>query len=430
MRGEVPRSVLVVGAVRSGVAAAEALARHGARVRLHDRRDDLRPGVPHAVELALGDVEPAALLAGVDVVVKSPGVPAASPVIAAAVADGVPVWGEIELGYRLLPDEARVVGITGTNGKTTTTELAGAMLRAAGVATFVAGNVGTALTGVAPTMSPHGVVVCELSSFQLEDVRTLRCAAAAMLNLPPDHLDRHGTMAAYGEAKLRIFERQEPGDVAVLNADDPWTRALTSLPGRADVIRVGAADADRLGFAASRLRGDHNRENVAVAAALARAVGADDASITAALAAFAPVPHRLEHVGDAGGVSFWNDSKATNVDATLKALTAFPEGRLRLILGGSDKGADFAALGAALAGVARSVYLVGPAGARLRTLLDPVVQTRWCGTLEPALDAAIADAEPGDAVLLAPACASFDEFASYAERGDTFRALAHARGVA
>jgi UDP-N-acetylmuramoylalanine--D-glutamate ligase len=205
--------------------------------------------------------------------------------------------------------------------------------------------------------------------------------------------------------------------------------ALPGVPGDGRLVRTHGTEAERAGFAAGRLRGAHNRENVAVAAALARALGADDAAVRRAVARFAPIPHRLEHVGDVGGVSLWNDSKATNVDATLKALTAFEGGSLRIILGGSDKGADFAPLAAALAGHVRSAYLIGPAGRRMAPLVQAVVPAAVCDTLEPALDAALADAEPGDAILLAPACASFDEFTSYEARGDRFRELARARGA-
>jgi UDP-N-acetylmuramoylalanine--D-glutamate ligase len=329
------------------------------------------------------------------------------------------VWSEVELGFRLLPPGARLVGVTGTNGKTTTTELCAAMLEAPS-----AGNVGRALCEVAPALAPGAAVVCELSSFQLEDVVTLRCDAAGLLNVTPDHLDRHGTLEAYRDAKLRIFERQRPQDVAVLDLDDPAVAALGPLPGQGRRVEVRGADADAAGFAEGRLVGAHNRENVAVAAALAHALGASEDAIRAAVRDFAPVRHRLERVAEIGGVTWWNDSKATNVDATLKALTAFPDGRVHLILGGSDKGADFGPLVRALAGRVLAVYLTGPAGARMRTIFDRSATCAvWAETLAQAVRAGREAARPGDVVLLAPACASFDEFASYEERGDTFRAL-------
>jgi UDP-N-acetylmuramoylalanine--D-glutamate ligase len=413
------RSALVVGAARSGRAAARELAARGVRVRLHDARAEALAEAPPGVEPALGPADPGALLAGVDVLVKSPGVPAEAPVVAAARAAGLPVWSEVEVGYRLLPPGARLVGVTGTNGKTTTTELCAAMLGAPS-----AGNVGRALCDVAPGLAAGGVVVCELSSFQLEDVVTLRCDAAGLLNITPDHLDRHGSMEAYRDAKLRIFERQRPQDTAVLDVDDPAVAALGPLPGAGRRVEVRGADADAAGFAEGHLVGAHNRENVAVAAALARALGATDDAIRTAVRAFAPVPHRLEPVAEIDGVRFWNDSKATNVDATLKALTAFPDGRVHLILGGSDKGADFGPLVRALAGRVLAVYLTGPAGARMRPLFDrSATRAVWAGTVAEAARAAREAARPGDAVLLAPACASFDEFANYEARGEAFREL-------
>ncbi len=429
MSGDLPDRALVVGAARSGVAAAGALAARGVAVVLHDAAADLRQPVAEGVALALGADDPAALAGAADVLVKSPGVPESAAVVQAARAAGIPVWSEVEVGFRLLPAGARLVGITGTNGKTTVTELVGAMLAAAGAPAVVAGNVGVALSGIAGDVPAGGIVVCELSSFQLEDVATLRCDAAALINLTPDHLDRHGTMEEYGRCKLRVFERQRAADKAVLNDDDPWVAALAALPGAARVVRTRGAEAEALGFGRSRLRGSHNRENVAVAAALARAMGAPDEAIARAVEAFRPVPHRLEHVGDIGGVSLWNDSKATNVDATLKALTAFEGGAVRIILGGSDKGADFAPLAVGLAGAVRAAYLIGPAGRRMATLVGAVVAATAYDTLEPALDAALRDARPGEAILLAPACASFDEFTSYEARGDRFRSLAAARGA-
>lgn len=420
------RSALVIGAARSGVAAARALAARGVPVRLHDARSQLDPEVPAIVELALGVREPATLLADVDLVVRSPGVPAASPVLVAARAAGIAVWSEVELGYRLLPAGCYLIGITGTNGKTTVTELVGAMVRASGLPVALAGNVGVALTGVAETASQGTIIVCELSSFQLEDVHELRCDAAALLNLTPDHLARHGTLEEYGRCKLRIFERQRAADVAVLNGDDPWVAALPALPGAGQRVVTHGRDAEAIGFAGSRLVGDHNRENVAVAVALARAVGVPELAIVAGLASFAPVAHRLEHVATIDGVTYWNDSKATNVDATLKALTAFAPGAVRLILGGSDKGADFAPLAAPVRAAAASVYLVGPAGERMLALSFGTPAS-FLGTLAAAVAAASRDALVGDAVLLSPACASFDEFSDYAARGEAFRRLVEAR---
>jgi UDP-N-acetylmuramoylalanine--D-glutamate ligase len=426
---DLPGTALVLGAARSGLAAAAALAARGVRVHLHDDAVHLDVQPPHGVAATFGPVDADALVRRSDVVVKSPGIPGESGLVQAARAAGIPIWSEVEVGARLLRPGVRIVGVTGTNGKTTTAELTGAMLAAAGFDVVVAGNVGVPLTAIADGVEADALVVCELSSFQLEDVATLHCAAAALLNLTPDHLDRHHSLAEYGRCKLRIFERQTPADVAVLNDDDPWCAALETVPGAGRLARTTAAGADGAGFAEGRLRGQHNRENVAVAAALATAMGAPPHAVRAAVRAFATVPHRLEPVGSIGGVELVNDSKATNVDAALKALTAFEGTGLHVILGGSDKGADFGSLAAGLAGKVRAAYLIGPAGRRMEPLIAATVPTIVCDTLEPALDAALVAAVPGDTILLAPACASFDEFRDFAARGDRFRSLARARGA-
>ena len=302
-----PRRALVVGLARSGRAAAAALARRGVNVVAADRSPDADPGRlgDAGVELRLGAEEEETLLAGVELVVKSPGVPAESPPVAAARQRGIPIWSEVELGYRLLPAGARLIGVTGTNGKTTTTELLGAILRADGRQVEVAGNVGRALTDAAEAAADDSWVVCELSSFQLEDVHTLACDVAVLLNLEPDHLDRHGTFEAYRDAKLRIFERA-----------------------RAKVVPRGMG-LDGIEFAADdplpaepRIPGLHNRENAAAATAAARAVGVGDDAIAEGLRAFAGVPHRLELVRELRGVRYVNDSKATNTAAARAAAVA------------------------------------------------------------------------------------------------------------
>ncbi|MGI9187289.1 MAG: UDP-N-acetylmuramoyl-L-alanine--D-glutamate ligase [Gaiellales bacterium] len=416
---------IVLGAGRSGLAAATALAEAGREVTLVD---DDPAGVSGAPVPVIGpeDVD----YEECEAIIRSPGVPNGHPVLQAAHERGIPIWSEVELGYRLLPPGARVVGITGTNGKTTTTELVGAMLHAAGLPYQVCGNVGIALCEVAPLLPEGAIVVCELSSFQLEDIISFHCDAAALTNVTPDHLDRHGSMEEYARIKLRIFETQDEQDTAVLNVDDPFCDDQRRVPGDGEVVRVRGADADELGFAESRLRGDHNRENVAVAAALARAVGATEAAIASAVQEFRPVAHRLEDCGEAGGVRFWNDSKATNVDATLKALTAFPGEPVRLILGGSDKGADFAPLAAALVGHVQRAYLTGPAGRRMaEPLVARGVDAVVCDDFDAAVRRATEESVPGDHVLLAPACASFDEFTDYVARGEHFRELAAALGA-
>ncbi len=353
---------------------------------------------PVLVDRSLGNEDDLSLLDGIEVVVKSPGVPGEAPLVQEARARGIPVWSEVELGYRLLAG-ARFVGVTGTNGKTTTTELLGAIFRAAGRDVAVAGNVGTPLTSIRAA----DWVVCELSSFQLEDVHELACDVAVLLNLEPDHLDRHGTFEAYRRAKLRIFERARARVV-------PRGLGLAGIEFSAD---------DELP-AEPLLRGRHNRENAAAATAAARAAGIDDAQIAAALATFAGVPHRLEVVAEREGVRYVNDSKATNVAAALRALAAYADEPVRLILGGSPKGEDFAPLAAAIGPNVRSVHLIGVEADRLAEVIDGARDE----TLERAVAHAARLAEPGDVVLLSPACASFDQYENFEQRGEAFRRLA------
>jgi UDP-N-acetylmuramoylalanine--D-glutamate ligase len=369
---------LVYGLARSGRSAAE-------------RLDD-----PVLVDRSLGNEDDLSLLEGIDVLVKSPGVPGEAPLVVAARASGVPVWSEVELGYRLLPD-AHFVGVTGTNGKTTTAELLGAIFREAGRDVAVAGNVGTPLTSVRAA----DWIVCELSSFQLEDVHELSCDVAVLLNLEPDHLDRHGSFEAYRNAKLRIFERSRAQVV-------PRGSGLPGIEFAAD---------DELP-AEPLLRGAHNRENAAAATAVARAVGIGDEQIAAALRTFPGVPHRLELVAERGGVRYVNDSKATNVAAALRGLAAYADEPVHLILGGSRKGEDFAPLAAALGPNVRSVHLIGETAGELAAVIP---QARRDGDLATAL--AAIDARPGEVVLLSPACASYDQYRDFEERGEDFRRL-------
>ena len=415
---------LVVGLARSGVAACEAIRRvwPEAEVVAADQRADVEVGRLRelGVEPVLGgDVVP---VQGLSAVVKSPGVPSQTDQVVAARAAGVPVWSEVELAARMLPNP--IAGVTGTNGKTTTTELLGAMLRSGGLACEVAGNVGRPLSALAGRVDPNAWIACELSSFQLEDIDTLRCRIGVALNLTPDHLDRHGTVEEYLRCKLRIFENQRPGDVAIVNGDDPTLRDA-ELPGLGDRVVVTREQAKEIDWERALLRGDHNLENALAAAAAARAAGVRSIDVDRALREFAPLPHRLEPVATAGGVEFVNDSKATNPDATIQALTAFP-GAVHLILGGSLKGSDFTDLATALAGspVAQT-YLIGAAADAIAESLDAAgVPFERSGTLAAAVDSAAAAARPGDTVLLSPACASFDQFRDYEDRGDTFRRLA------
>ncbi len=402
-----PRRALVVGLARSGLAAATALAGRGVQVVAADRSPDVDAGRLGGlgVELRLG-TEEEALLEGVELVVKSPGVPAESVLVAGARSRGIPVWSEVELGYRLLPAGSRLIGVTGTNGKTTTTELLGAILRSAGRTVEVAGNVGRALTDAALTAVEGSWIVCELSSFQLEDVHTLACDVAILLNLEPDHLDRHGSFAAYRAAKLRVFER---------------ARAKV-VPRGFGIDGIEFAADDRLP-AEPLIPGRHNRENAAAATAAARALGVPDDAIAEALRTFPGVPHRLELVRELHGVRWVNDSKATNTAAARRGVAAY-DAPLRLILGGSLKGEDFNPFVRDLPASVRSIYLIGAASDELADALDAAGrQYARAGDLATAVSRAAADAEPGDVVLLSPACASYDQFANFEERGATFRRL-------
>ncbi|MFN2628844.1 MAG: Mur ligase family protein [Gaiellaceae bacterium] len=403
---DLPRRVLVVGIARSGRAAALALARRGVQVIAADRSAAADPGrlAEAGVEVHLG-IEEDSLLQGVELVVKSPGVPGESPLPAAARARRIPVWSEIELGFRLLPANP-LVGVTGTNGKTTTSELLGAIFRAAGRPVEVAGNIGRPLVQVAEAIAPDAWVVCELSSFQLEDVHELACEIAVLLNLEPDHLDRYGSFETYRDAKLRIFERSGAAIVP---------RGL-GLPG----IAFEAADplpAEPL------IPGVHNRENAAAATAAARVAGIDDAAIAEALRTFPGVPHRLELVRELRGVRYINDSKATNTAAARRGVASFAA-PLRLILGGSLKGENLERFARDLPPAVRSVHLIGDAADELAAALDRAGRPyQRDGNLATAVRGAAAEAEPGDVVLLSPACASFDQFDGFEQRGDAFRRL-------
>ena len=405
-----PDRVLVVGLARSGTAAVSVLRARGVEVRGYDA-DPAVAGEALDADLRLGPWEDE-ILDGVGLLVKSPGVPSSSEPIVAARARSVPVISEIELGARLLPNP--LLGVTGTNGKTTTTALLGVILEAAGWPVEVAGNIGRPLTALVDAVDPDAWIVCELSSFQLEDVETLRPRVAVLTNLEPDHLDRHGSFEAYAAAKLRAFARQGPDDVAVV------PRGFGPVPGEAR--RVEFSDDDPLP-AEPRLRGAHNRENAAAAAAAARAIGVPDAAIAEALGAFPGVEHRIEEVGTVAGVLYVNDSKATNAAAALRALASFPGRRKHLILGGRGKAEPYDALAAACAPGDRA-YLIGEAAGDLAAAFEAAhVPYVVEGTLAAALAAASHAGSPGDVVLLTPACASYDQFRSFEQRGEEFRRL-------
>ena len=409
-----PRRALVVGLARSGQAAALLLAERGVPVVAVDRAPDLDVGRlgGAGVEVHLGTEEDR-LLDGVDLLVKSPGVPGESPLPAAARRRGIPVWSEIELGFRLLRNP--FVGVTGTNGKTTTSELLGAIFRAAGRPVAVAGNVGRPLTALVDEVDDAAWIVCELSSFQLEDVHRFRPRIGVLLNLEPDHLDRHGTFDDYRSAKLRLFEHQTEADVAVV------ARGFGAVPGGGMRLEFDADDdlpADPL------IPGRHNRENAAAATAAARAAGIEDAAIAEALRTFPGVEHRLELVAEVDGVRFVNDSKATNASAARRGIEAFAGQPLRLILGGSLKGESFDELAESRPPSVRASDLIGEASDDLAAALGRAGRLyRRSGDLATAVGAAAGEAEPGDVVLLSPACASFDQFRDYEERGATFRRL-------
>jgi UDP-N-acetylmuramoylalanine--D-glutamate ligase len=382
-----------------------------------DRREDVdsRRLREEGVEVVLGADDPE-LLDGVDLLVKSPGVPPAAPVAAAARERGVTVWSEVELGFRLLANP--ILGVTGTNGKTTTSELLGDIFRAAGEDVAVAGNVGRPLTGLDGALGEGAWIVCELSSFQLEDVDTFRPHIAVLLNLAPDHLDRHKTFEDYRDAKLRIFQNQTAEDVAVV------PRGFGPIPGEAQRIEFSLEDELP---AEPAIAGEHNRENAAAATVAARAAGIPDDAIADGLSSFAGVPHRLELVREVGGVRFVNDSKATNPEAAERALSAYPPG-IRLILGGSRKGIPFERLAkrAAASGVAQA-YLIGDSADEIaEALAAEGVRFTYSRDLATAVQDAFRDADPGEVVLLSPACASYDQFRDFEERGERFRELVDA----
>jgi len=437
-----PGPYLVVGLARSGQAAARLLRRRGAEVTGYDAgspagAESLRE---RGVSVSLGG-DGVELLAGAGCVIKSPGVPRQAAVIAAAIERGVPVIGELELAWRLLPN--RFVGVTGTNGKTTVTELLGQIWRRADEPVAVAGNVGTPLASLIGEVDPQATVICECSSFQLEDAVAFAPECGVLLNVAPDHLDRHAGLDEYLAAKLRMFSNQRPIDVSVINRSDPALRPI-SLPGSGRRVsfcrgKPGEVTCDALVSSGAitlagtpllrldelSLAGPHNADNAAAAAAAAGAFGIDRAAIAAALRSFPGVPHRLERVGEHGGIAYVNDSKATNVAAAAAGLRSFEPGTVRAILGGSLKGDGFADLVDPVAERCASCYLLGNAAAALDRDLEPAweagVTRRRCGNLADAVGAATADAVPGDVVILAPACASFDAYRDYEERGEHFR---------
>jgi UDP-N-acetylmuramoylalanine--D-glutamate ligase len=433
-----PRRVLVIGFQRTGRALARTLAGRGTAVRVVDGRHAGALGVDPAawagVDLRLGQEEAPALLDDVDWVVPSPGVPRQHPLLAAARTRGVPIASEIELATRL--GRARVVAITGTNGKSTTTSLVGRALTLAGQRTFTGGNLGRPLIEAVDTDAE--VWVAEVSSFQLEWVAAFRPAIGCLLNVTPNHLDRHADFAEYRAAKARLFAAQTPHDVAVINRDDPETAGIgrgvsarvvsfgeapvpegAFIAGGAVVVRLEGSE-ERILLQRTRLAGRHNVENIMAAALVARLAGASLAAVQEAVDTLEPLPHRLALVVERQGVAWYDDSKATNVGAAVKSLASFT-GPVVLLAGGVDKGGDYAPLAAAARDKARLVLVFGEAREQIATSLTAAgVCVRRVDDLSQAVRAAAETARPGDTVLLAPACSSFDMFTDYAARGRAF----------
>jgi len=453
------KRVLVVGLGKSGVAAALFLAARGATVTVSDAKpaEQLRTEIAalaeRGVAVEAGEHGPETFTRQ-DLIVLSPGVPGDLSVLQQARSAGIPIIGEIELAARFL--QGTVVAITGSNGKTTTTTLTGEIIASGGRKTLVGGNIGTPAITFVEQSSPDTWVVLEISSFQLETVASFRPHVAAVLNLTPDHLDRHGSMERYIAVKARIFENQQAGDFAVLNDDCEATRRL------ADDLRAGGSGQTMLCFTRKQssgappvergafvrdgrifyrgdgargdteteimplaeipLKGTHNVENVLAAVAIGMAAGIEPAAIRRAVREFRAVEHRLEYVATIGGVEFFNDSKATNVDATVKALESFPA-NVHLILGGRDKDSDYGTLRGLFPGRVKRVYTIGEAAGKIAAQLGEAVPLVAAQTLESAVRHAAGAAVSGDIVLLAPACASFDQFSSYEHRGRVFKQL-------
>ena len=439
------KRALVVGLGKSGVASALFMKAHGARVTVSDTKsgDELRNEIPvlldHGITVETGG-HGDRTFRGQDLIVVSPGVPVDAPPLVQARSLGETVIGEIELAAQFLPGP--IIAITGSNGKTTTTTLTGEIMTAAGIPALVGGNIGTPAISLAERAKPETVVVLEISSFQLETVQTFRPKIAVVLNVTPDHLDRHRTFEIYTDAKARVFENQQGSDFAVLNADDPTcvamgarTRAQVFWFSRQKkevqqgawvrdgniVFRDSMGQREILQVSEIPLKGAHNLENVLAAVSTGILMGCAPEKVRLAVQGFKAVEHRLEFVGTIGGVDYYNDSKATNVDATIKALESFPA-NIHLILGGKDKGSDYTVLNELIRQRVKQIYTIGAAAAKIESQVKGA-QVVHAETLENAIRKANAVARPGDVVLLAPACASFDQFKSYEHRGKLFKEI-------
>jgi UDP-N-acetylmuramoylalanine--D-glutamate ligase len=442
------KRVLVVGLGKSGVAAAFFLQEHGARVTVSDAKteDQLRELIPALLDRGIvveAGRHGERTFRDQDLIVVSPGVPYDEPHLQQARTHGIQVIGEVELAARFL--KGPIVAITGSNGKTTTTALAGEILAKSGLKAQVGGNIGKPVIEMIPTSTPQTWNVLEISSFQLETIETFHPRVAVILNITPDHLDRHRTFEGYVAAKARIFENQGDGDFAVLNMDDATCVSLAQRVkaqvrgfSRRDAVKTGAYIKDGKIFyrdaagehevmptSAIGLKGAHNQENVLAAVCVAMLAGAKPQQIASAVREFRAVEHRLEFVANINGVEYYNDSKATNVDATIKALESFPGG-IHLILGGKDKGSDYSLLNVLLKERVKRVYTIGAAAAKIEEQTAGAAPTVRAETIETAVKKAHEAALAGEVVLLAPACASFDQFTSYEHRGRAFKELVRA----
>src|SRR3954462_609508 len=438
------KRVLVVGLGESGVASALFLKNHGAKVAVSDTKsgDELRNEIPvlldHGITVETGG-HGERTFRGQDLIVVSPGVPVDAPPLVQARSLGERVIGEVELAAQFLPGP--IVAITGSNGKTTTTTLTGEILTAAGFPALVGGNIGTPAISLAERAKPGTLIVLEISSFQLETIQSFRPKVAVVLNVTPDHLDRHRTFEIYAEAKARIFENQQPEDCAVLNADDPTCVAMAKKT-RSQVfwfsrqrevergawVRAGnivfrdaSGQREILQVSEIPLKGAHNLENVLAAVSAGVLMGCAPEKIRSAVHDFKAVEHRLEFVASIRGVDYYNDSKATNVDATIKALESFPA-NIHLILGGKDKGSDYTVLNDLIRQRVKRIYTIGAAASKIESQVKGA-EIVHAETLENAIRKAHATAQAGDIVLLAPACASFDQFKSYVHRGKLFKEI-------
>ncbi|HET6935974.1 MAG TPA: UDP-N-acetylmuramoyl-L-alanine--D-glutamate ligase [Candidatus Angelobacter sp.] len=439
------KRALVVGLGRSGAASALFLQEHGAKVTVSDSKSEaqLQSDVPALLDRGVS-IETGRhgerTFRDQDLIVVSPGVPSDQPQLQHARTLGIPVIGEVELAFRYL--QGKVLAITGSNGKTTTTSLVGEILAKSGKKTLVGGNIGTPVISLAGKSSPDTMVVLEISSFQLETIEQFCPWIAAILNITPDHLDRHHTFQAYVDAKARIFENQKADDFAVLNADDPTCAGLKEkiksslfwfsrkqpveqgayLKGEDIVFRQNGTEMVILSRHDIHLKGAHNLENVLAAVCMSMLAGCSPDQVRRGVSEFRAVEHRLELVSTIHGVAFYNDSKATNVDATVKALESFP-GNIHIILGGKDKGSDYTVLKPLLRERAKKVYLIGAAAEKISSQISGAAPLVHSGTLDRAVKQAFEAAQSGDIVLLAPACASFDQFENYEQRGRVFKEL-------